>query len=229
MFKTALPVLGGDGSVEDTTDAYAQAVKSGTVIGADYKRGNTTLNVLRRNPTDPEPYHFFLLHLNEVDHQGHNIGTDTAHKLATTPDSENDLRYYVAVGQIAAILKEVIAAVPNDTVVVLTADHGHVDSGGHGGLDEHLQNVPFVVYKRGSGFKTKTGLTSRRFPSRTQQVQNIDVPGTVCAMLGINVPRHNQGVYIEEMLHFTNPSKLGWLYRVTTCNQCSVPYVYRSG
>jgi arylsulfatase A-like enzyme len=43
-----------------------------------------------------------------------------------------------------------LSTVDNDTVVMFVSDHGHVDRGGHGGVDSVLLEVPLFIYKRNS-------------------------------------------------------------------------------
>lgn len=41
------------------------------------------------------------------------------------------------------------------TAVIITADHGHVTVGGHGGFDEATMYIPLIVYQKNSGLNQK--------------------------------------------------------------------------
>jgi hypothetical protein len=67
-----------------------------------------------------------------------------------------------------------------DTLVV-TADHGHTASGGHGGPEREVVEVPLVLV--GAGIR----------PGVSGEARQIDVAPTVAALLGIPIPAANQG------------------------------------
>jgi len=76
--------------------------------------------------------------------------------------------------------------------VIVTADHGHVASGGHGGSEREVSNVPLVLAGRG----IVPGATAR-------DAQLIDVAPTVAALLGIPAPRHAEGRALVELLQLS--------------------------
>jgi type I phosphodiesterase/nucleotide pyrophosphatase len=67
-----------------------------------------------------------------------------------------------------------------DTLVV-TADHGHVAAGGHGGPEEGVLHVPLVF--AGAGIRAGT----------RAQCRQVDLAPTLSALLGLTVPASNQG------------------------------------
>lgn len=73
------------------------------------------------------------------------------------------------------------------TIVIITADHGEVDAGGHGGADDALTLIPFIVYRKGY----------RQMPSYRDEYQIEDVAPTVATLLGIPVPRQSSGMPID--------------------------------
>lgn len=75
-----------------------------------------------------------------------------------------------------------------DTVIV-TADHGHVAPGGHGGDEREVSNVPLVLAGRG----IVTGAAPR-------DARLIDIAPTVAALLGVAAPRHAEGRALVEIL-----------------------------
>ncbi len=76
----------------------------------------------------------------------------------------------------------------NKDVVLVTADHGHVDRGGHGGWEEVVLKVPLVI----RGKPIRKGLY-------TEQAQ-ADIAPTVAALLGIPYPVHSQGRPLLELI-----------------------------
>jgi hypothetical protein len=78
-----------------------------------------------------------------------------------------------------------------DTVIV-TADHGHVRPGGHGGREAEVSNVPLVL--AGSGIIA--GATAR-------DARLIDVAPTVAALLGVPAPGCAEGRALVELLRLS--------------------------
>lgn len=73
--------------------------------------------------------------------------------------------------------------------VVITADHGHTDRGGHGGIEPEVRMVPLVL--AGAGVEPGTAVYDGRL---------IDVAPTVAALLGIPAPGHGLGRTLAELL-----------------------------
>ncbi len=73
------------------------------------------------------------------------------------------------------------------TVFVITADHGHIDTGGHGGWESDVIQVPAVI--AGPGIKLAKG-TGR----------SEDVAPTVALLAGIGVPRFAAGSPLEKVV-----------------------------
>jgi hypothetical protein len=76
----------------------------------------------------------------------------------------------------------------HDTVIV-TADHGHVAPGGHGGDEPEVSNVPLIL--AGSGIAPG---------ARVRDARLIDVAPTVAALLGVPAPHHAEGRALVEIL-----------------------------
>jgi hypothetical protein len=74
--------------------------------------------------------------------------------------------------------------------VIVVADHGHIDAGGHGGLEPEVMTVPLVM--AGAGIRPGAPLV---------RAQIIDVAPTVCALLGLPMPRHALGLALVEALN----------------------------
>lgn len=73
-------------------------------------------------------------------------------------------------------------------VLIVTADHGHVDIGGHGGWERSVLHVPLVMVGK-----------AIRHGAYTERLQ-ADIAPTVAALLGIPIPVHAQGRPLVEML-----------------------------
>lgn len=105
----------------------------------------------------------------------------------------------------AQIVRRVLSLVDNQTVVAIATDHGHTDVGGHGGAEESVMHTPFIVYQRGSKIGKQLHMRERgeregqREPQNEQEQleavvegSNLDIAPTLCAILGLPVPRHNE-------------------------------------
>ena len=46
--------------------------------------------------------------------------------------------------------------IDENTVVMVTADHGHVDVGGHGGTEEVVKKIPLILYQKNSNLMHKS-------------------------------------------------------------------------
>ena len=77
-----------------------------------------------------------------------------------------------------------------DTIVV-TADHGHTNRGGHGGIEPEVLDVPLIL--AGAGVVPGTSANDARL---------IDLAPTVAALLGIPAPGHGLGRTLDEVLAF---------------------------
>ena len=75
-----------------------------------------------------------------------------------------------------------------DTVIV-TADHGHVADGGHGGIEDEVMEVPLVM--AGAGVRAGAAIG---------EAYLIDVAPTAAALLGLPAPGHALGRTLVEAL-----------------------------
>ena len=87
-------------------------------------------------------------------------------------------------------LQQILGSVDlEQDAVVITADHGHTDPGGHGGIEPEVLSVPLVL--AGAGTKPGTVVYDARL---------IDVAPTVAALLGLPAPGHGLGRTLIELL-----------------------------
>lgn len=116
----------------------------------------------------------------EVDEAGH-------------ADGGSSDAYREAVRVTDAHLAELVADFDftRDTMV-FTADHGHTDRGGHGGVGPEVEQVPLVL----AGAGIRPGATA-------VEAKLVDVAPTVAALLGIPAPGHGRGRTLVEVLDVT--------------------------
>lgn len=133
--------------------------------GTKYDYTMTAANYIKeKKPT------FLTVYFSGLDHAGHTFGwyTDEYYSFETFIDE--------CVQRLVDAAKE--AGIYDDTIFVLTADHGGIEKG-HGGmtLDEMLS--PFVVCGKGikQGFEM------------TDAMMQYDVPATIAYILGLNTPQ----------------------------------------
>jgi hypothetical protein len=98
--------------------------------------------------------------------------------------------YRAAAAAVDRMLRVAFAGIDlgRDTVIV-TADHGHVAPGGHGGDEREVSNVPLILAGKG----VVPGAVAR-------DPQLIDIAPTVAALLGVPAPRHAEGRALTELL-----------------------------
>ncbi len=111
-----------------------------------------------------------VLLVGAVDAAGHAYGGDSEEYLAAA--SEVD----------AALRAELRAVDLRHDAVIIVADHGHSDRGGHGGLEPVVVDVPFILI--GAGVVPGARIASAELS---------DVAPTAAALLGIAAPGHGVG------------------------------------
>jgi hypothetical protein len=122
-------------------------------------------------------YQLILIHIDQIDYAGHHEGG---------PVSEN---WAAAATRSDALLGEILAQLDlkQDTLIVL-ADHGQIDKGGHGGNEAVAMTEPFVA--------AGTGI----IPGTYADIKMVDIAPTIAVLLGTNLPASNQGRPLLEML-----------------------------
>ncbi|MDQ3296739.1 MAG: alkaline phosphatase family protein [Myxococcota bacterium] len=117
-----------------------------------------------------------VLLIGAVDVAGHAHGADSEDYLEATQTADR------ALGRVLASVDLAL-----DTIIV-TADHGHTDAGGHGGTEPEVLTVPLIL--AGAGVK----------PASVFDARLIDVSPTVSALLGIPAPGHGMGRTLVEVV-----------------------------
>jgi hypothetical protein len=110
-----------------------------------------------------------MVELHAVDEVGHGWGGSSEEYRRAAAQADEAIRGFASLVDLA-----------QDTLVV-TADHGHVAAGGHGGPEEAVMHVPLVL--AGAGIRAGARGASRQ----------TDVASTLSTLLGLAVPGSNQG------------------------------------
>lgn len=124
-----------------------------------------------------EEPHLLLIHFEGPDNLGHGFG-------GASPEYRADVQ------RVDDHLGELLAAIDLETTaLIVTADHGQIDTGGHGGWESVVTRVPLVMVGRGIA------------PGgQGVEVNQTDIAPTVAVLLGTAIPTHNQGRALFEYL-----------------------------
>lgn len=129
--------------------------------------------------TEKKP-NLMLIHFIEVDDAGHGKGGAS-------------VEYKNAALAIDTRISQIIATLDlSQVTVIVTADHGQIDVGGHGGGEPVVLTVPFVA----AGKAIKPG----QYDSATQA----DIAPTIATLLGTSIPAHNQGQPLFDQIDLPN-------------------------
>jgi arylsulfatase A-like enzyme len=124
-----------------------------------------------------------LVHFEGTDEFGHKYGGASAEyrRVAIAID-----------GRIAQLVKAVDL---QSAVFGVTADHGMIDKGGHGGWEPVVLNVPLVVSGKGI------------VPGAYSPAQQADIAPTLAVLLGTAIPAHSQGQPLWDLLDLPEKTK----------------------
>ena len=126
--------------------------------------GETTRGLLR----DKRP-HLFLMDYTIADEAGHGWGAASE-------------EYRTAAGAVDQEIRKMADTVDfGRSVLIVTSDHGHTPTGGHGGPEQDVVQVPLVMV----GGPVRPGTRGR--------CEQVDVAPTIAALLGVAIPASNQG------------------------------------
>jgi hypothetical protein len=121
-----------------------------------------------------------IVHLPDLDDAGHAAGAASDEYAETAARIDADLLGLVDAVQDGA------------TTFVLTSDHGHIASGGHGGWEDEVVRTPLVI--SGGEVAFVSG-----------EVDQADVAPTVAVLAGVPVPRHSLGEALPSVVASANP------------------------
>lgn len=125
-----------------------------------------------------------VLHFVTPDHQGHAYGIQSA-------------RYRKHIQNFDGMLFDLLSEVGADWTVLVTSDHGANDAGDHGGDVLIHRRSPIFAY--GPGIAAKAGDGPR--------LDQVDMAGTLAALLGVPAPCHSQGHLLVDWLDFNDQQR----------------------
>lgn len=123
-----------------------------------------------------------LIHIDQVDYAGHHEGGPHS------PAGEDAAR------RADALLGEILAKIDlTQDALLVVSDHGHIPSGGHGGIERDVLTEPFLL--------TGKGVLRGDYGD----VQMVDVAPTLAVLLGVNLPASAQGQPLTQLLALPQP------------------------
>ncbi len=136
-----------------------------------------------------DEYDYYLIHFQDLDEMNHAYGSFSAES-------------HKSVEHTAQLTKDVLSAANlSHTTVIITADHGHRDNGGHGGTEYIVTHVPIMIF--GKGARAGNGIISAK---------QVDVAATVSFLLSGYIPSSCQGVAIVDAFNVPERVKARALY-----------------
>jgi hypothetical protein len=120
------------------------------------------LEYLKKNPN------VLLVHFVDTDEAGHDFG-------GASPE------YQKYADHIDTLIEKLHMSMNEDSVLIVTADHGQIDRGGHGGWEDIVTNVPLVMVGK--------GIRQGDFGKAEQT----NIAPTVTHLLGLPYPPYAEG------------------------------------
>jgi hypothetical protein len=117
-----------------------------------------------------------LVHFVDTDEAGHDFGGASS-------------QYLESADHIDKLIGRLYPSLPEDAVLMVTADHGQIDRGGHGGWEDIVTNVPLLM----------SGKTVR--PGSYGKAEQTDIAPTAAALLGLPMPPYSQGRILNEAVN----------------------------
>jgi Type I phosphodiesterase / nucleotide pyrophosphatase len=145
-------------------------------------RLHRTLEADRRLLEEKRPELYFL-DVSLMDQVGHGWGAASAEYARAARLVDDEIRALAADIDLSR------------GVLIVTADHGHVARGGHGGGEPDVIAVPLVL----AGAAIRAGAHTI--------AEQVDVAPTVAALLGTEIPASNQGRVLLELLDVPPPAR----------------------
>lgn len=125
-------------------------------------------------------------HLLGVDHAGHRYGP--AHSAMTAKLRQMD-----------DFIRDLVATIDDNTLLVVMGDHGMDSKGDHGGESEDEIEAALWMYSKKPVFgRTKPEYVTPPSTAKTRPVNQIDLVPTLALLMGIPIPYNNLGAPIEE-------------------------------
>ncbi|KAG8814713.1 mannose-ethanolamine phosphotransferase gpi13 [Serendipita sp. 399] len=166
---------------------------------------------------------FLVGHFLGVDHAGHRVGPGHA-----------TMRSKLL--QMDQVLRDVVKALDEDTLLVVIGDHGMDTKGDHGGDDPWETSSATWIYSKSIPLQTIPSerlpaslLLNTTFPSAPTShrgIQQIDLVPTISLLLGLPIPFNNLGVVIPEL--FARGDELDQALRLNTRQIADYLQTYRT-
>lgn len=123
-----------------------------------------------------------FVHLDSVDENGHAFGPHTTEYASAL--QRVDVGIKLAVDEIHQYYR-------NDgrTAFIFTADHGHLDVGGHGDGSRECTRTPFIAW--GAGMKREADLG---------EIDQKSIAPLIASLLGVDIPVHSYGLLTSRIL-----------------------------
>ena len=126
-------------------------------------------------------------HFLGVDHAGHRYGPDHAAMGAKLHQMDD-------------VLRQIIAALDNDTLLVVMGDHGMDAKGDHGGeSDDEVEAALWMYSKKGTFGRSRPEFRAPPATAKSRAIPQIDLVPTLALLLGLPIPFNNLGAPIEEV------------------------------
>ena len=210
LLRSQMTPWTGDGTVTDFVNYGDMMYKRGmseAAVDAAYDR-NFHRAIRSRSWRHGVPvlfdYDLFVAYYTDVDGESHAFGPHSSQ----TAQAIADKAAYIASGM--AAIDEVdrtnaAVGLHFHTTYVITADHGHIDVGGHGGDAEVIRSIPLIFYANHSYLSSRTAANQSSPPPlppppSSYSPSNVDIATTVAALAGVRVPRESEGMFVSDVL-----------------------------
>jgi hypothetical protein len=171
-------VIGGKGWVDLYGDSVGRMYEFDDA-GGDYDELvlEQTLAVLAagKDGTAPLP-DLIVVHFGGVDNSSHEFGAVSDENVAMAQKLDGYVGRILAAYDLAG------------RTAILTADHGHIAGGGHGGWEPEVINVPLVFVGK--------AVTAGQMPA----AQQVDIAPTISALLGMSHPSETIGTILDNVV-----------------------------
>ena len=217
LFAPSLTPFRGDGAYSDEVDwgeaVYRRGMSSAVRDAFSTSRLMTAIaSQHRREGRDSQfDYELFLAYWEDVDAESHAWGGTSQQTQQAAATIIDFIRQAMQAVRAADEWSAAQGGVQWRSIFVITADHGHVDVGGHGGEVDVLTTVPLIIY---SNHSTLASLTSHLPPVPAfYQPTTCDIATTIAALCGVPVPRQSEGMFLPSVLSaFLDVGPRAWLH-----------------
>jgi hypothetical protein len=139
---------------------------------------------------DPRNYNLITSYFANVDAASHSYGARS--------DSS---QFIQALEEQAVYLKALIDTVGDDTIVIITSDHGNVKAGGHGGSGSAVTDIPLWIYRRASNATNiKMINNTPQFYLDEDMPTSLDISTLITSYLGLSPPTSSMGKIPKDAL-----------------------------